>query len=1608
MDSNFSEAIKIIRKKAKNDKDLGDVFEKMCKIFFENDPLQKQQFSKIWHYKDWSKANKNYSKSDIGIDLVAKINGSDKFCAIQCKCYQSEHTISKSDIDSFISASSTDDFERLILIDTSSQDIGINAKKVFNNLDKKYQRIQLNELQESRIDWLSYLKDEKVVLNKKKELRDHQIKAVDAVLSGLNKKDRGKLIMACGTGKTFTALNIAEKLKSKNKLILYIVPSLALMSQTVREWKNDSIDDFYAFSACSDVKVGKRKPSDDKIEISLNDLAFPATTNSEDLSKQIKNCEKNKMIVIFSTYQSIDVIEKAQKQFDIPDFDLIICDEAHRTTGATLFDEDESNFVKIHDNAVIKGKKRLYMTATPKIYGEKAKSKAKGEDIALASMDDKKIYGETLFFRGFNWAVENNLLSDYKVVILAIDETKVSRDLQKSFEDGSELRLDDATKIIGCYKALAKVGFDNNNHSPIKRALAFSQNIEISKIFESEFKNVIKDYTYKNKNEKIELNIDVKHIDGTFNADRRTEHLNWLKEEISDDQCRILSNVRCLSEGVDVPSLDAIMFLHPKKSQVDVVQSVGRVMRKAEGKDIGYVVIPVTIAPGVTPERALDNNEKYSVVWQILNALRAHDERLDSTINKIKLGEDVSDKIDIINYNDELESLTAEIDDIKTSAKVIPDTDDNLINIENKKDDDLETNQLSFEINDLSKAIKAKIVDKCGTRDYWENWANDIAKIAQTHISRLNSILVNKKSKERKTFELFLREIRDDLNPEISENDAIEMLAQHIITKPVFDTLFQGNEFVKDNAVSKAIHNVLTNIYDYNIKVETKSLEKFYDSVKRRASDIVTSKGRTTLINELYERFFKNAFPITTNKLGIVYTPVEVVDFILKSTNDVLIRDFNSSLSEKNIHILDPFAGTGTFITRLIQSKLIDKKNLKHKFINEIHCNEIVLLAYYIAGINIESVYQEIIKENSYRPFSGSVLTDTFQLYEQDRDLIADLLPDNSNRRTNQKKRDIRVIIGNPPYSAGQKSFSDDAANVSYRNLDSKIYETYVKNSNSSNKNKIYDSYIRAFRWASDRIKDEGIIGFVTNASWIDANATDGLRKCFEEEFSSIYIFNLRGNARTQGEIRRKEKGNVFGEGSRTPVAITILVKNKNKQNKKADIKYYDIGDYLTKEQKLNKIFNLKSIKNIEDKNLFVSITPDKNNDWINQTNKEFDKYISINKNDVDFKNYLFSITSSGFASARDSYAINFSKSKLINITRNMTKKFNSLIDQKINYNKINFKDKDIKWDSTLEAQFRRKQKYRFDEKKIQKVLYRPFVSTWCYLDNFIVSRPRKHQQIFPKKHKNMSIVITTGFSEFSCLMVNKPFEYHLLNTSHTFPRYIYYNDKNNNEDDSQSSLFQDKSTVVNNLNPEIVSLFKKKLNQKVTEDQIFYYVYGILHSDHYRKKFHNNLIKGMPRIPIVKYKDFMQINDIGKKLSNLHLDFDNQRLYGAKFNVDFHNNKKKYPKEEFYNISQINFVGTRSSPDKTQIKFNNYITIKDIPLEAYDYRLSGKSAIEWIMERHSVKKDDKTGFTNDINEFNKEAMKDPSYSFNLLLKIIHISVETQKLIKKIPKINLI
>ncbi|CAG7857842.1 hypothetical protein MCAMS1_02815 [biofilm metagenome] len=1638
--SALRELLSVYREKSQTEREKGTYFELLIRDFLKHDPTYSPNFSDVWMYSDWA-ALLGIDNRDTGIDLVAKLADEDSFCAIQCKFYDENYRIQKADIDSFFTASGKKEFTRRIIVDSTRKPWSEHAEAALQGQGVETQRIGLTDLENSPIDWSVYVPNKPVKLKAKKELREHQRNALNEVKKGLDIADRGKLIMACGTGKTFTGLKIAETLAGSSKQVLFLVPSLSLMSQTIAEWTVESKTPLRSYAVCSDSQVGKRKNKDDIADINIHDLAYPATTDARKLSDKIAHAHNDEMTVIFSTYQSIQVISEAQKRYGLPEFDLIICDEAHRTTGATLAeDEEESKFVRIHDQGYIQGKKRLYMTATPRIFGDAVKTRANEVDAVLVSMDDESLYGKTLYELSFSYAVSNGLLTDYKVLVLAVDETMVSETIQKRLSSQeNELLLDDATKIIGCYRALCKLDVKTDlsgDAHPMRRAVAFCKDIRSSRNIKSEFAGVVSDYLEQQplKEGEIAVNCEVDHVDGTYNATARNALLGWLKEETEGHTCRILSNARCLSEGVDVPALDAILFLHPRKSQIDVVQSVGRVMRRAEGKKMGYVILPIGVPAGVTPEQALSSNERYRVVWQILNALRAHDDRFEATINKMDLGVDVSSQIEVIAVTNTLpDRQPKKLGGSRIGTEGFDNEDDEIQTRPTGTTAPVQTSLHQFD--EFHKAILAKIVKKCGRRDYWEDWAGDIARIAKTHISRIAGILTNKDSAEYQAFAAFLEELRDDLNESITEQEAIEMLAQHIITKPVFDALFEGYSFTQNNPVSVAIQKVLDALHEHHLESESQTLDKFYASVKMRAAGIDKAEAKQKIVIELYDKFFRNAFPMMTERLGIVYTPVEVVDFIIHSVNDVLQSEFGQTLGSKNVHAIDAWAGTGTFITRLLQSGLISKEELPYKYQNEIHANEIVLLAYYIAAINIESVYHDIMG-GEYEPFNGICLTDTFQLHEKE-DLVSQVLEANSSRRKKQRELQITCCLGNPPYSAGQSSANDNNANIAYPKLDESIRSTYAANSTATLKNALYDSYIRAIRWASDRIGNSGVIGFVSNAGFIDGNAMGGLRKCLAEEFSSIYIFHLRGNARTSGEIRRQEKDNVFGQGTRTPIAISILVKNPN-ATEQGRIFMHDIGDYLSREDKLGNISAFKSINGITKINGWLPITPDKHNDWINQRDDSFEEFISVGDKKDTAALTIFENYSRGIVTSRDAWCYNSSKPSLCLNMQRMLNFYNSEVERyeaacqgltKNRYPSVSeFTNNDptkISWSVNLKQDITRFAKLDFDSDEVRIAIYRPFIKQHLYFNKNCNERRNQMPRIFPERGLDNRVICVTGRGEttgFSALIVGTFPDNHTIASGQCFPLKLYEKNSDRSDEtkaeDTQKDIFavsepskeanaQGEYTIKDGITDQGLAHFHSAYpTESITKEDAFYYIYGLLHSEDYKKRYADNLTKELPRIPCVKKAtDFWAFSKAGRDLAELHINYETVEPYpvnyagGTLFMDSFD--------DADYRVEQMKFAKNGKEVDKTTVIYNHKITMTGIPLEAYDYIVNGKSALEWVMERQAVTTHKESGIVNDANLWATETMHDAAYPLKLFQRVITVSLETMKIVRALPGLNI-
>lgn len=1540
-------------------RERGTLFEKLVLAYLKHEPTYKALYQNVWLLSDVPD-DYGISKKDTGVDLVAEQKNGD-LVAIQAKFYT--HKVGKDSINSFVAELGKSYYQHGLIVSTVDE-WNSNARETIEQNEKGIEIIGLSDLRNSQIDWsqFNFERPEKVTIKKPKQLRGYQQTAKENALNHFKEHDRGQLIMAPGTGKTFTSLKIAEalaKAQSTPFKVLYLVPSIQLLTQTLRGWNNDTELTMTSMAVTSDRDASRG--TDGNEDIKAADIGYPATTSSQKILQNWRDFEEGQptdMVVIFSTYQSIDVIGEAQKK-GLPEFDFIISDEAHRTTGAHESTKEASIFAKVHSNSNVQGLKRMYQTATPKIFGESAKKNAQEKSILLASMDDESKYGEVFFRMGFGQAVSHDILTDYKVMVLAVDEAAIQKDMQRTLSDPENgLNIDDVGRIVGIWNGMMRRnGYKNPvknspyDGAPLERAIAFTSLIQESEKVAAQFEEVVNEYI-GNAVYNQAVHLSMRHADGRMNALQKGEILDWLADPNKpDDEARIVSNVKFLTEGIDIPTLDAVIFLSPKKSQVDIVQAVGRIMRKAEGKDYGYIILPIVIPTDETPETILDNNKNYETVWQVINALRSVDERFEAMIDKLNMAK--PKQLKVIGVG----SAPDQMNDRESNTDIA-----NPVSVQT---------ELNLEWDKFEGAIFGKIVQKVGDRKYLENWSQDVAKIAERQINWIKNKLSDKKDPISLEFKKFVSSLQHNINQSIDENQAAEMLSQHLITKPIFEALFEEYSFVNRNPVSQAMESIVIELEKAGFTKEQENLEPLYESVRMRAEGIEKAEDKQKIIVTLYDKFFKTAFKATTERLGIVFTPIEVVDFIVHSVDDVLKKHFGKSLANQGVHILDPFTGTGTFIVRTLtylkeqmDAGEITLADITRKFTQELHANEIVLLSYYIAAINIEATFDEINGDiEGYVPFEGIVLTDTFESTEAEDTLDDDYFGTNDERLKRQQEVPITAIIGNPPYSAGQTSVNDSNQNIDYPNLNAKIENTYAKYSTANLKKSLYDSYIQAFRWASDRLGSHGVIGFVSNGSFIDSQSTDGFRKVLSEEFNHLYIFNLRGDARTQGEQRRKESGNVFGGGSRTSIAISILVKDDSDNH---EVHYHDIGDYLTRDDKLSILRDKESILKIE----WQTIVPDKNNDWINQRDENYELYNSMyDKNDVGKSIYLDQLT--GIYSGRDFWVSGFSKINTINNSKRLVENYSkelerlsNVVDPKDRLEKVN-KNKDfISWTRGLSQKFSAGKHLKIDTDKTIQYMHRPFTKKWLVFDREIMEMPSRYYSIVGKTGMNIYIQGQGMNKPFSAIMTNFIPSLQLIGNGKGFP--IYKGEDSLGRIDNISDSFKNKT--------------------QLSSEEVVFYVYAILNSRPYLERYASDLNKAFPRIPILKYTE--KYVEIGRKLADLHLNYENQPVWeGVEVEItkpDFRVEKMKHPKKGILNT----------------IIYNNSITIKNIPEQAYEYVVNGRPAIEWIIDQYQVKTEKNSGITDDPNDFSD----DPKYILNLLLSVITVSMRTLELIDELPE----
>ena len=1571
MSNGFQQVLDHIRSIADSEFDKGRLFERLMKTYFTQDPLYRDRFSEVWLWSEWAALRADFDGKDTGIDLVAE-ESTGGYCAIQCKCYAPGTRISKAHLDSFISASAREPFTARIVVDTGDE-WGPTAKKTIDSLKPECAVRHFGDLASSPFDWPDLVREDPEALSYRGEpfsMRPHQQTAFEDVLSGFAEHDRGKLIMACGTGKTFASLRIAEAIAGVGGRVLYLVPSISLFQQSMREWATQRKVPHRYVGICSDTRAGRYDE-----DASLQELEIPVTTDPAKISRVLGDEITDAMTVVFSTYHSLGLVEQAQDG-GAPPFDLILCDEAHRTTGIEHPDDKTSPFVLVHNAERIRAAKRLYMTATPRLYTEGAKTKAVRHNVEVFSMDDPATYGPEFHRLPFSRAVEQDLLSDYKVVVLTMSEHHVDATLQKHLASGTgEINLTDAAKIVGCWRALQNPENKSPNDGPIRplrRAIAFTNTIKSSKLLDEHWAGIIEQaVTMLPEAEQAgALSCETRHVDGQHHALDRKTRIEWLKGS-TNGSCRILSNARCLSEGIDVPALDAVLFMNPRNSHVDIVQAVGRVMRKADDKEYGYIVLPVAVPTGVDPADVLDDNKRFAAVWSVLRALRSHDDRFDAEINQIDLNNRPTDRIIFGGGGADGEDL--------------PDT-----------------RTLPFPPLDLPPgAIYAKIVEKCGDRKYWETWAKDVADIFSRLVTRIERLLNNPDHEFlREWFEEFHNELKVSINDSITRDNAIDMMAQHILTRPVFEALFEQYDFAGGNPVAQALDALRKDFGEFGLENETRDLENFYESVRLRARGLDNSKARQSVLMELYEKFFVTAMKKDADRLGIVYTPVDIVDFILASADRVLRDEFGHSLSDEGVHVLDPFTGTGIFLVRLLQSTLIQDVDLPRKYREELHANELILLAYYIAAIHIEEAFHgRMGSDSNYEPFSGIVLTDTFNLHTERTGFPKAWLPDNSERAERQQKLPIQVIVGNPPWSAGQRSSADDNPNVAYPEIERRVAETYVAHSTVTNKNSLYDTYKMAIRWASDRIDNQGIVAFVTNGSWIDGNVDAGVRACLVKEFNSIHVINLRGHTWKGGERGRAEGGPVFGQGSSATVAVTILVRNPNAEHDGCRILYRDIGDYLKREEKLTILRDAGSIAGIED---WREITPDQHNDWIGQRDEAFQKLYPLGSKEAKAgmtDEAIFKLFSNGYKTSRDAYIYNFSPDTCAANARAMVGDYQGAMQVREEHPEYTVDDaasrysSHVRWDRELKNNLRRRKIVTYSTSNIWKTQYRPFVKQHCYVDYVLVSNKYQMDRIFPAVDTENRAICVPGIGStkpFSSLVVDTMPDLHFVAFGQCFPRYRY-----EQANERQKELFDDTPALrqIDNVTDTALKKFRVHYGtNKISKDDIFDYVYGILHAPEYRKHFANDLLKELPRIPMAP--DFFAFANAGRALAALHLGYETCEEYPLV--IESEQSGEQRPEHYRIGARAMKYADN----EKTVLIVNDHIRVSGIPAEAHRYEVNGRTPLAWFIDRYRIKRDTKSGIVNDPNGW----FKDPRDLITALRRIVHLSVETVRIVERLPE----
>ena len=873
----------------------------------------------------------------------------------------------------------------------------------------------------------------------------------------------------------------------------------------------------------------------------------------------------------------------------------------------------------------------------------------------------------------------------------------------------------------------------------------------------------------------------------------------------------------------------------------------------------------------------------------------------------------------------------------------------------------------------------------------YTEWEEAVAQFRE-RVPALGKGLAERIHSERETnqafitaFAAFHEKCRQSINPNLSEAAVEEMLIQHLLTEQIFHTVFYNQDFTRRNVIANEIEKVIDALTSQSFSRHDflGHLNPFYTAIERTAATIDDFSQKQGFLNTVYEQFFQGFSVKVADTHGIVYTPQPIVDFMVRSVEEILKTEFNRSLSDSGVHIIDPFVGTGNFIVRTMRE--IRKTALGGKYGTELHCNEVMLLPYYIASMNIEHEFYEAT--GRYQPFEGICLVDTFELAEDTHYYEASLFTEENTRRVEeQKKAPMFVVIGNPPYNVGQINENDNNKNREYTTMDTRVKETYAKDSAATNKNALADPYVKAIRWASDRIEAEGIVALVTNDSFLTDIAFDGMRKHLVDDFDAIYILDLSGNVRKNPKLSGTTH-NVFG--IQVGVSINFFIKRRDNANAHTEIFYARLDEFWRKEDKYRYLDSKKHYRSIE----WQPITPDRRYTWLTEgLHAEFETFIPIGTKEAKAENsevteVIFHRFSNGVGTSRDKWAYNFNLSKLTQNMNQTIETYNAEVnrwegrgDRDANVDDFVISDeRKIKWSSALKQKLEGGQTAEFADTKIRQSLYRPFTKSNLFFDRVMNHRVHVFPSIFPtpETESENRVICVGGYGrkEFAILMGQFIPDLNFYgDPQQSFPFYTYdENGSNRRENITDWALEQFRAHYG---------------DEAIGKWDIFLYVYGLLHHPDYRERYQMNLKRDLPRLPYTP--DFWEFAKAGKRLGEIHVGYGEVDAYPLRF-VETPDTPLDWRVEKM-----------RLSRDKTGIKYNDFLTLDGIPAKAFDYRLGNRSALEWVIDQYRVKTDKRSGIVNDPNRAD-----DPEYIVKLIGKVIAVSLETVEIVEGLAAVSI-